>query len=77
MGSREKNTYNIYDRDIGEKVKGAVWFEEQDHDKNFELCAEYAAEHAQSGDLILTMGCGDVNKCANLILEKLKKKYNS
>lgn len=77
MGSREKNTYNIYDKDIGEKVKGAVWFEEQDHDKNFELCAEYAAEHAQSGDLILTMGCGDVNKCANLILEKLKKKYNS
>lgn len=77
MGSREKNTYNIYDRDIGEKVKGAVWFGEQDHDKNFELCAEYAAEHAQSGDLILTMGCGDVNKCANLILEKLKNKYNS
>ena len=77
MGSREKNTYNIYDKDIGEKVKGAVWFGEQDHDKNFELCAEYAAEHAQSGDLILTMGCGDVNKCANLILEKLKKKYNS
>lgn len=77
MGSREKNTYNIYDKDIGEKVKGAVWFEEQDHDKNFELCAEYAAEHARSGDLILTMGCGDVNKCANLILEKLKKKYNS
>lgn len=77
MGSREKNTYNIYDKDIGEKVKDAVWFEEQDHDKNFELCAEYAAEHAQSGDLILTMGCGDVNKCANLILEKLKKKYNS
>lgn len=77
MGSREKNTYNIYDKDIGEKVNGAVWFEEQDHDKNFELCAEYAAEHAQSGDLILTMGCGDVNKCANLILEKLKKKYNS
>lgn len=77
MGSREKNTYNIYDKDIGEKVKGAVWFGEQDHDKNFELCAEYAAEHARSGDLILTMGCGDVNKCANLILEKLKKKYNS
>ena len=77
MGSREKNTYNIYDKDIGEKVKGAVWFGEQDHDKNFELCAEYAAEHAQSGDLILTMGCGDVNKCANLILEQLTKKYNS
>ena len=75
MGSREKNTYNIYDKDIGEKVPGAVWFEEQEHDANFELCAEYAAEHAQSGDLILTMGCGDVNKCAWLLLDKLKAKY--
>lgn len=76
MGSREKNTYNIYDKDLGQKVNGAVWFEdEQDHDKNFELCAEYVAEHAESGDLVLTMGCGDVNKCARLILEKLQKKY--
>ena len=77
MGSREKNTYNIFDKDIGERVEGAVWFEEQEHDANFELCAEYVAENAQSGDLILTMGCGDVNKCAWLILDKLKNKYNA
>lgn len=77
MGSREKNTYNIFDKDIGEKVPGAVWFGEQEHDANFDLCAEYAAEHAQSGDLILTMGCGDVNKCARLILDKLNAKYKS
>lgn len=75
MGSREKNTYDIYDRDLGKKVEGSVWFEEQDHDKNFELCADYVCEHAQSGDLILTMGCGDINKCARLILEKLSAKW--
>lgn len=77
MGSREKNTYNIYDKDLGRLVDGAVWFEnEQDHDRNFELCAEHICDNAESGDLVLTMGCGDVNKCARLILEKLNDKYN-
>ena len=76
MGSREKNTYGIYDKDLGQKVKGSVYFEdEQDHDRNFELCAEYVASHAESGDLILTMGCGDINKCARLILQKLSDRY--
>lgn len=75
MGSREVNTYNIYDRDLAAKVEGAVCFEEQEHDANFELCADYVAENARSGDLILTMGCGDVNKCARLILEKLGQRY--
>ncbi len=77
MGSREKNDYNIFDRDLGRLVDGSVWFEdEQDHDKNFELCAEYVAENAQSGDLVLTMGCGDVNKCARLILKKLEERFS-
>lgn len=78
MGSREKNTYNIYDKDLGRLVEGAVWFEdEQDHDRNFELCASYTAENAQPGDLIITMGCGDINKCAWMILDKLKKRYDT
>jgi UDP-N-acetylmuramate--alanine ligase len=75
MGSREKNTYGIYDRDLAAKVPGSICFEEQDHDKNFELCAQYVADNAKSGDLILTMGCGDINKCSWLILDKLKEKY--
>ncbi len=73
MGSREKNTYGIYDRDLAAKIDGAVCFEEQDHDLNFGLCADYIVKNASSGDLVLTMGCGDINKCARLILEKLEK----
>ncbi|MBQ5311615.1 MAG: UDP-N-acetylmuramate--L-alanine ligase, partial [Oscillospiraceae bacterium] len=76
MGSREKNTYGIYDKDLGEKVAGSVYFaDEQDHDRNFELCADYVAQHAEKGDLILTMGCGDINKCARLILKKLGERF--
>lgn len=75
MGSREKNTYDIYDKDLGRLIPGAVWFEdEQEHDANFELCAEYVAENAEHGDLVITLGCGDCNKCARLILEKLGKR---
>ena len=27
MGSREKNTYNIYSRDLADKIDGCVWFD--------------------------------------------------
>ena len=76
MGSREKNTYNIYTKDLAAKIDGAVWFEEEEHDANMKLVAEYLAENVSKGDLVLTMGCGDVNKCSRMIVEKLKGKEN-
>lgn len=68
MGSREKNTYNIYSKDLAEKIEGCVWF------PTFDEVAQYVADNAESGDLIITLGCGDVYKVANLIIEKLKNK---
>lgn len=72
MGSREKNTIGIHTSDLAKEIKDCIWFEEEEHDRNFELCADYVCSHAQSGDLIITLGCGDVNKLARLILKKLK-----
>lgn len=66
MGSREKNTYNVYAKDLCEKIKGADWFQ------TFEQVALYVAENAESGDLIITLGCGDVYKVAEMIIDKLK-----
>jgi UDP-N-acetylmuramate--alanine ligase len=74
MGSREKNTIGIHTSALAEKIDGAVYFEEEEHDRNFELCAEYVAENAEEGDLVVTLGCGDVNKLARLILKKLEEK---
>lgn len=84
MGSREKNTWNIYARDLGAKMPEdrVTWFddrrpeetEQQFHDRNFTACARYAAEHAQPGDLVITLGCGDVNKAAKELLQMLKEK---
>ena len=64
MGSREKNTYNIYAKDLADKIEGCVWF------PSFEEMAEYVLANAKPGDLVLTMGCGDVYKCAKMMLGK-------
>lgn len=68
MGSREKNTLNIYSKDLAEKIPEAVWF------SAFEEVAQYVAENAESGDLIITLGCGDVYKVAKMIAKLLNEK---
>ncbi len=68
MGSREKNTYNIYTSDLADKIKGSVWFPE------FEEMAEHVAQNAKPGDLIITLGCGDVYKCGRMICKLLDAK---
>lgn len=62
MGSREKNTYHIYAKDLADKIPGCVWF------PTFEEISAYVMSHAQPGDLVITMGCGDVYKCAKMML---------
>lgn len=64
MGSREKNTYNVYTKDLAEKIPGSVWF------NTFEEMADYTMSHAQEGDLVITLGCGDVYKCAYIMVGK-------
>lgn len=66
MGSREKNTYNIYAKDLAEKIDGCVWF------PTFEEVARYVVENVQSGDLVITTGCGDVYKVADMMIEMMK-----
>ncbi|MBR0483874.1 MAG: UDP-N-acetylmuramate--L-alanine ligase [Oscillospiraceae bacterium] len=83
MGSREKNTWNIYTRNLAEIMnqEKTVWFPQDESAEytderkyqNFEDVCRYVTEHVQSGDLVLTMGCGDINKVAKMILEKLKE----
>ena len=63
MGSREKNEWGIQTKDLGEKIPGSVWFD------TFREMADYTMAHAQPGDLVITLGCGDVYKCARLMLE--------
>lgn len=65
---REINTYNIYNTDLGNKVSGSKCID------TFKAATEYVCTNAQSGDLILTMGGGNVYMCANMINDSLKSK---
>ncbi len=67
MGSREKNDdYNIYSADLAALIPGCKWF------ATFDEVADEVADGAQPGDLIITLGCGDVYKVANKIIDHLK-----
>ncbi len=83
MGSREKNTDGIYTEMLGEKVKGSVYFvtdheladkqTAQQKEYNFMQCVDYIAQNAQQGDLVITLGCGDVYKLAKMLAKKLRE----
>lgn len=64
LAVREENVYGIHTSDLAEKIPGSVWFD------SFEEIADYVMANAKEGDLILTLGGGDIYKCANLIVKK-------
>ena len=66
MGSRERNTYNIYTADLAAKIPGSVWF------NTFEEVVDYVLANAGAGDLVITLGCGDIYKAAKMMVQKLK-----
>ncbi len=65
LAVRETNTYNIYSTDLGDKIDGAICID------TFEDITKYICENAKEGDLVLTMGGGNVYMCANMILKAL------
>lgn len=65
---REINTYGVYAQDIVDKMSNAK------HIADFEGISDYVCKNAKSGDLIITLGGGNIYKCANMIVEKLKNK---
>lgn len=71
LAVREENTYHIYAKDLADKIPGSVWF------KTFEEIADYMVKNAKDGDLILTLGGGDIYKCANLIVQKYRNQAKS
>lgn len=68
MGSREINTYGIYTSQLAEKIPGSVWF------NTFDEVAQYVVDNAESGDLIITLGCGDIYKAAKIMIKLLKER---
>lgn len=65
LAVRETNTYDIYNTDLGAKIEGSVCID------SFEDITDYIVKNAKVGDLVLTMGGGNVYMCANMILKAL------
>lgn len=68
--AREKNIYKISSAQLVEKIKEThpekmVLFMD-----NFEEIADYVWENAQPGDMVITMGAGDIYKVGEMILER-------
>ena len=63
MGSREVNTWDIHTDQLAEKIEGSVWF------NSFDTIAQYLYENLESGDLVITLGCGDVYKIAKKLIK--------
>ena len=64
MGSREKNEWGIQSQDLGDKIPGCVCL------PGFAEIADHVMENAREGDLVITLGCGDIYKCARMMLTK-------
>ena len=68
LAVREVNSYNVKSEDVAQKMSNCVCLQ------TFEEITDYIKKIALPGDLILTMGGGNVYFCANMILEKLNEK---
>ncbi len=62
--AREQNTIGIYSSDIAKEVSGAVSLD------SFEEIEKYLRENAKNGDLIITMGAGNINSIGYSLVEK-------
>lgn len=68
MGSREKNTYNIHSSDLAAKIEGCVLT------PTFDECVSYLEKEVKEGDLVITLGCGDIYKAAKALAKKLEER---
>ena len=59
-------TYDIHTFQLAEKIEGSVWFD------SFDTIAQYLYDNLREGDLVITLGCGDVNKLSKQIADTLK-----
>lgn len=65
MGSRETNEWNVSSQQITDRIKGAHYL------PTFEDIADFVVANAKEGDLVLTMGGGDIYKCARMIKARM------
>ncbi len=67
LGSRETNEWNVSSRQITDRIAGGVYL------PTFEEITDYILPRLEAGDLVLTMGGGNVYQCARRIKAALEQ----
>lgn len=67
--AREKNIYKISSKTLMDKIREHNPELSIEYFENFLAMANYVYENAKAGDLILTMGAGDIYKVGEMILD--------
>lgn len=68
--AREKNIYKISSAQLVEKIKETHPDKDVLFMEDFAAIADYVDSQAQRGDMVITMGAGDIYKVGELLLEK-------
>lgn len=63
MGGREPNDPSITSAKLAAKIPGSVLV------NSLEAAAQWVKENAQEGDLVITLGCGDVYKASKMMVD--------
>lgn len=66
MGSREINEIGIKATDLSCKIPNCIQIDK------LEDIADYLAENCRDGDMVITLGCGDVYKVSRMLAKKLR-----
>ena len=67
--AREKNIYKISSQQLMEKIKETHPDMDVCYIDNFEDMAKYLKENTSKGDMVITMGAGDIYKVGDLLLD--------
>ena len=68
--AREKNIYKISSAQLAEKIKETHPHKEVLFMEDFAAIADYVDDQAQPGDMVITMGAGDIYKVGEMLLER-------
>ena len=68
--AREKNIHKVSSKTLMNRIKEEDPTKEVYFFRDFEEIANFVYNNAEEGDLVLTMGAGDIYKVGEMILEK-------
>ena len=69
--AREKDIYNISSDKLAEEIRKTHPGKEIYYMKDFDQITGYVKEHAEEGDLVITMGAGDIYQVGRMLIDRL------